>query len=68
MVTLERTVARFSELAVLNQAAVVVSHSKQSQTADKFLDFVRSSCAVSLMECYGFSMPAVRPSGGSRTK
>ena len=42
----------------LNQVAVVLSQSK-SQAADrKFLEFVRSPEATSLLEAYGFSLPA----------
>jgi molybdate transport system substrate-binding protein len=53
---------------LLNQAAVVLSHSTQKTNARQFLDFVRSPGVVSLMESYGFSMPAGEVSGGSRTK
>lgn len=42
----------------LNQAAVVLSRSKQQDTARKFLDFLRSPEAASLLTGYGFSLPA----------
>jgi molybdate transport system substrate-binding protein len=42
----------------LNQAAVVLSKSKQQDAARKFLEFVRSSEASSLLTSYGFSLPA----------
>ena len=42
----------------LNQAAVVLSHSKQQEAARKFLDFLRSPEAASLLADYGFSLPA----------
>jgi molybdate transport system substrate-binding protein len=42
----------------LNQAAVVLSKSKQQDAARKFLDFLRSSEATSLLTSYGFSLPA----------
>jgi len=41
----------------LNQAAVVLSHSKQQEAARKFLDFMRSPEAASLLADYGFSLP-----------
>jgi molybdate transport system substrate-binding protein len=40
----------------LNQAAVVLSRSKQPEAARKFLDFVRSPEAASLLKGYGFSL------------
>ncbi len=40
----------------LNQAVVVLSRSKQPDTARKFLDFLRSPEASSLLTSYGFSM------------
>lgn len=52
----------------LNQAAVVLSHSKQQDVARKFLEFVRSAEATSLLESYGFSMAADKPPGGVMTK
>jgi len=42
----------------LNQAAVVLSRSKQQDAAGKFLDFLRSPEATSLLTGYGFSLPA----------
>src|SRR5271157_2454356 len=44
----------------LNQAAVVLSKSKQPDAARKFLDFVRSPEATSLLSSYGFSLPPER--------
>jgi molybdate transport system substrate-binding protein len=41
----------------LNQAAVVLSKSKQQDAARKFLDFLRSSEGSSLLTSYGFSLP-----------
>jgi len=41
----------------LNQAAVVLSHSKQKDAARKFLDFVRTPEAASLLTNSGFSLP-----------
>ena len=48
----------------LNQAAVVLSRSKQRDAARKFLDFLRSPEALSLLSRYGFSLPAENPGGG----
>jgi len=42
----------------LNQAAVVLSHSKSHAAASKFLEFLRAPEATSLLEAYGFSLPA----------
>lgn len=42
----------------LNQAVVVLSRSKQSAAARKFLDYVRGPEASSLLKDYGFSLPA----------
>jgi molybdate transport system substrate-binding protein len=42
----------------LNQAAVVLSKSKQQAAARKFLDFVRGPEGTSLLKSYGFSLPA----------
>jgi molybdate transport system substrate-binding protein len=42
----------------LNQAVVVLSQSKSQAAARKFLEFVRSPEATSLLEEYGFSLPA----------
>ena len=41
----------------LNQAAVVVSRSKQPDAARKFLEFLRGPEAASLLSSYGFSLP-----------
>ncbi|MFY9560116.1 MAG: molybdate ABC transporter substrate-binding protein [Terriglobales bacterium] len=41
----------------LNQAAVVLSKSKQQEAARKFLDFVRGPEGTSLLKTYGFSLP-----------
>ena len=41
----------------LNQAAVVLSQSKRQDAARKFVEFVRSPEATSLLEAYGFSLP-----------
>jgi molybdate transport system substrate-binding protein len=42
----------------LNQAAVVLSRSKQKDAARRFLVFLRSPDATSLLTSYGFSLPA----------
>jgi molybdate transport system substrate-binding protein len=42
----------------LNQAAVVLSRSKQQDAARRFLEFLRSPEATSLLGGYGFSLPA----------
>ena len=42
----------------LNQAAVVLSRSKQKDAARRFLEFLRSPEATSLLTSYGFSLPA----------
>jgi molybdate transport system substrate-binding protein len=52
----------------LNQAAVVVSHSKQQAAARKFLGFLRSPEVTSLLQSYGFSLPAEKQSGGEKMK
>ena len=41
----------------LNQAAVVLSRSKQKDAARKFLEFVQGPEATSLLKDYGFSLP-----------
>ncbi len=41
----------------LNQAAVVLTRSKQQDAAHKFLDFLRTPEATSLLTSYGFSLP-----------
>src|SRR6202162_5040628 len=48
----------------LNQAAVVLSRSKQQDAARTFLEFLRSPEATSLLGNYGFSLSADRHSGG----
>ena len=52
----------------LNQAAVVLSSSKQKDAARKFLEFVRSSAGASLLRDYGFSLPPEKQSSGGRPK
>jgi molybdate transport system substrate-binding protein len=42
----------------LNQAAVVLSKSKQQDAARRFLEFLRSPEATSLLTGHGFSLPA----------
>lgn len=42
----------------LNQAAVVLSRSKNQDATRRFLEFVRSPEAASLLTSYGFSLPA----------
>jgi molybdate transport system substrate-binding protein len=42
----------------LNQAAVVLLRSKQQDAARKFLEFLRTPEATSLLSSYGFSLPA----------
>jgi molybdate transport system substrate-binding protein len=42
----------------LNQAAVVLSRSKQQDAARRFLEFLRSPEAAPLLTTYGFSLPA----------
>jgi molybdate transport system substrate-binding protein len=42
----------------LNQAAIVLSRSKQQDAARRFLEFVRSPEATSLLTSYGFNLPA----------
>jgi len=42
----------------LNQAAVVLSRSKQPAAARKFLEFLRSPEATSLLKNYGFGVSA----------
>jgi molybdate transport system substrate-binding protein len=45
----------------LNQAAVVLSRSKQPAVARKFLEFLRSPEATSLFKSYGFSLSTETP-------
>jgi len=42
----------------LNQAAVVLSKSKQQDAARKFLEFLRGPEATALLASYGFTLPA----------
>jgi molybdate transport system substrate-binding protein len=42
----------------LNQAAVVLSKSKQQDAGRKFLDYIRTPEATSLLAVYGFTLPA----------
>jgi molybdate transport system substrate-binding protein len=42
----------------LNQAAVVLSQSRQKEAAREFLEFARSPEVTSLLHSYGFSLPA----------
>ena len=41
----------------LNQAAVVLTKSKQQEVARKFLDYMKTPEATSLLSSYGFSLP-----------
>jgi len=41
----------------LNQAAVVISRSRSQAAARKFIEFVRTPEAASLLSAYGFSLP-----------
>jgi len=52
----------------LNQAAVVLSRSKQQDAARKFLEFLRNPEAASLLASYGFSLPPENHHGGERVK
>jgi molybdate transport system substrate-binding protein len=52
----------------LNQAAVVLSKSKQKDAARKFLRFVQSDEAIALLAKYGFTLPAEKPSTGEIMK
>jgi molybdate transport system substrate-binding protein len=52
----------------LNQAAVVLSRSKQQAAARKLLEFVRSPEATSLLTSYGFSLSDAKQSTGGTTK
>lgn len=42
----------------LNQAAVVLSKSKRQDAGRKFLDYIRTREATSLLAAYGFTLPA----------
>jgi molybdate transport system substrate-binding protein len=52
----------------LNQAAVVLTRSRNQAAARKFLEFVRSPEAASLLASYGFTLSDEKHSGGDRTK
>ncbi len=52
----------------LNQAAVVLSRSKQQDAARRFLEFLRSPEATAVLTSYGFSLPAEKHSHGERVK
>jgi molybdate transport system substrate-binding protein len=52
----------------LNQAAVILSKSKQQSAAEKFLDFLRSPEAASLLRDFGFSLPKPDEPGGAKAK
>ncbi len=52
----------------LNQAAVVLSRSKQQDASRKFLEFLRTPEATSLLTSYGFSLPAEKHPTGGRSK
>ncbi len=52
----------------LNQAVVVLSRSKQQDAARRFLQFLRSREATSVLTSYGFSLPAEAHSNGGRVK
>ena len=52
----------------LNQAAVVLSKSKQQGAARAFLEFLRSPEATSLLASYGFTLAREPSSGGARAK
>jgi molybdate transport system substrate-binding protein len=52
----------------LNQAAVVLARSKQRDAARRFLEFLRSPEATSLLSGYGFSLPVESRSNGERVK
>ena len=48
----------------LKQAVVILSHSKQQAAAAKFLDYLRSPEATSLLANYGFNLPEKSPQHG----
>jgi molybdate transport system substrate-binding protein len=52
----------------LNQAAVVLSKSKQQDAARKFLQFLRTPEATALLTHYGFTLPAEKNSTGGIMK
>jgi molybdate transport system substrate-binding protein len=49
--------------APIQQGAVVVSASKNSQGAREFLDYVKAPATAALLERYGFVLPAKIPAG-----
>jgi len=49
----------------LNQAAVVLSKSKQQSSANAFLEFVRGPETTSLLKNYGFSLPEQKATGAT---
>ena len=51
----------------LNQAVVVLTHSKQEEAARKFLDFLRGPEAAASLTSFGFTIPEKHPPG-ERTK
>jgi molybdate transport system substrate-binding protein len=53
---------------ILNQAAVVLSRSKQGDAARRFLDFLRTPEATSLLASYGFSLPTEKQASGASWK
>jgi molybdate transport system substrate-binding protein len=52
----------------LNQAAVVLSKSKEQDAARKFLNFLRSPEATAILTSYGFSLPVEKPANRGRMK
>ncbi len=52
----------------LNQAAVVLSKSRQQDAARKFLDFLRTPEATSLLASYGFSLSTEKHPNGAKAK
>ena len=52
----------------LNQAVVVLTHSKQEEAARKFLDFLRGPEAASSLGSYGFTIPPEKHPPGEKTK
>src|SRR5271169_1813812 len=53
---------------ILNQAAVVLSRSKQGDAARRFLNFLRTPEATSLLASYGFSLPTEKQANGASWK
>ena len=52
----------------LNQAVVVLTHSKQQEAARKFLEFLRSPEAASSLTSYGFSLAPEKHLPGGKPK